>query len=119
MKWAPILSAGKAIWSLLVAAALIWSGMALSATPRAAEAALVDFNSATIDEIDSEDDEAGGDSDSRLDARKARQASSMPGAGTQSPHLFDPDANYRALTRYGSSTTITLADFLAEGVSER
>ena len=117
MKWAPIFSAVKALWSLLVAAALIWSGVALTATPRSAEAALVDFNSAIIDENSSEEDEGDGDSDSRLAAGNARQASSVRRPGSQSPHLFDPDANYRVLTRYGSSTTITLADFLPEAAS--
>ena len=31
--------------------------------------------------------------------------------------IFDPDANYRILTRYGAATDIVLADYLADGVS--
>ena len=37
--------------------------------------------------------------------------------GKGTPQIFDPEASYRILTRYGSASEIVLADYLAEGVT--
>ena len=99
---ATLFSTFKAIWLLLVASALIWSGVSLTAAPRTADAALFNSNSATIDQNPGEDDEGGGDSDSGLRAGNSRQTSSMPNSGSQSPQLLDP----MPATGYSPSTEV-------------
>ena len=57
MNWAPVVSTSRAFVSLLMAAALVWSGIALTASPRTVDAALVNSSDSAAWVINSEDDE--------------------------------------------------------------
>ena len=89
MLLAALLSTAKAFWSLLIASALVWSGVDLSFIPSGDKASPPGASSSGI---------------------VSRQIGDTPA-------YFDPDAGYRILTQYGSATQIALDDFLASGVS--
>ncbi len=111
---APLLLTAKTVWSLLVAASLIWSGIGLAGIPSEGDSAFPDAaNSVEVLKLaeDLEDQVA----------QPRSLASGAPPLGSRAINdvagYFDPDAEYRILTRYGSATEIALADFLADGIS--
>ena len=115
MLWALFLSAGKSLWSLLVAAALIWSGIALTANPPPARAGHSNATETAVVLIETEEVEDGG-RDSGL-AANAPSSSSVPRSIVNSPQFFDATADYSILTGYGNPSEVLLSDFLTDGVS--
>ncbi len=115
MQWALFLSAGKSLWSLLVAAALIWSGIALTANPPPARAGHSNATETAVVLIETEEVEDGG-RDSGL-AANAPPSSSVPRSIVNPPQFFDATADYSILTGYGNPSEVLLSDFLTDGVS--
>ena len=118
MNWAPVVSTSRAVVSLLMAAALVWSGIALTASPRTVDAALVDPSDAAAGLINSEDDETKDKGNTASENGGDTRSSIVPANNGDPPPYFDASATYRVLTRYGSSAEVVLADFLAEGVTD-
>ena len=111
---AALLSATKAIWSLLVAAALIWSGVDLTAIPYGDNAALsVATDSGEVRKEDAGDE----DGEMGLAVSKSATSSIVPRQIGNSPGYFDLNAEYGILTRYGSATEVALGNFLADGIT--
>ena len=115
MNWALFASSGKVFVSLLLAAALIWSGVALTASPPIVDASLVPLGPELIGQIESEEEDAPHEKNGTSENTRDSGPSSDPANSGVSPQYFDTGANYRILTSYGSSTEIDLADFLGEG----
>ena len=118
MNWAPVVSTSRAFVSLLMAAALVWSGIALTASPRTADAALVNSSDSAAWVINSEDDETKDEGNTASENGKDTRSSIVPANSGDPPPYFDASATYRVLTRYSSSAEVVLADFLAEGVTD-
>ena len=76
MKWAPFVSTGRVLVGLLMAAALIWSGVALAASFRGVDASSVNSGSSVADLITLENEEIKGDGNTA--AENARDTRSSP-----------------------------------------
>ena len=111
------LAATKAFWSLLVAAALIWSGVALTPISPSASAALSDARNWGETLIVVEEEKDRDDGTGSIGSRSERSIAPVPADSGNTPQFFDADADYRVLTRYGSPSEITLADFLSDGAA--
>ncbi len=117
MNWAPVVSTSRAFVSLFMAAALVWSGIALTASPRTVDAAFANSSDSAAGLIIPEDDETKGDGNTASENGRDTRSSPVPANSGDPPPYFDGSATYRVLTRYGSSAEVVLADFLAEGVT--
>ena len=107
MIWGSIAFSIKAFWSSLIAAALVWSGVALTDAPPGAR----DILSETPWLDDSQGSDSGsGPAGSPASSRRASRQS------VDSPLFFDAGAGYRVLTGYGRPTEVLLSDYLATGV---
>ena len=118
MNWAPVVSTSRAFVSLLMAAALVWSGIALTASPRTVDAALVNSSDSAAGVINSEDDETKDDGNTASENGRDTWSSVVPANSGDPPPYFDASATYRVLTRYGSSAEVVLADFLVEDITD-
>ena len=118
MNWAPVVSTSRAFVSLLMATALVWSGIALTASPRTVDAALVNSSDSAAGVINSEDDETKDEGNTASENGRDTRSSVVPANSGDPPPYFDASATYRVLTRYGSSAEVVLADFLAEGITD-
>ena len=76
MNWAPVVSTGRALVGLLMAAALIWSGVALTASFTGVDASSVISGSSVVDLITLENEEIKGDGN--IAAENARDTRSSP-----------------------------------------
>ncbi len=111
---APLLLAAKTVWSLLVAASLVWSGVGLAGIPSEDDSAFPDAaNSVEVLKLAE-------DLEDQVDQPRSLASGAPPlisRAINDVAGYFDPVAEYSILTQYGSATEIALADFLADGIS--
>ena len=101
-----------------MAAALVWSSIALTASPRIVDAALVNSSDSAAWVINSEDDETKDEGNTASENGRDTRSSVVPANNGDPPPYFDASATYRVLTRYGSSAEVVLADFLAQGITD-
>ena len=113
---AALLSAIKAFWSLLVASALIWSGVDLTAIPSGDNATLPGTSDSgevrVMNEYVGNEGKKTGSTAGRADSSPV-----VPKRIGNTPGYFRSDAEYSILTRYGNDTEVALADFLADGIT--
>ena len=117
MSSASVLSKGRALASLLLAAALIWSGVALT---RVSESVNASHSSSHVDTqslIEDGEWEVREDQPQDLGGRDGVSTSLFRQDNSESPLYFDAEEEYRVLTRYGNTSEIVLEDYLSQGVS--
>ena len=115
MLLAVLLPTIKAFWSLLVASALIWSGVDLTGS--------LFGNGTVVSKIGSPGqpgfaEQGVADEDNEGVPRSSGVSPlSLPGRNENVAEYFNTDEDYRVLTRYGSPTEITLANYLSDGTT--
>ena len=109
---AGLLSAIKAIWSVLVASALIWSGVDLTGSLFGNGTGIASPGQPGFVEQG-----VAGEGNNGVSRNGSVSPLPLPARSDSSAEYFDAGAEYRILTRYGSPTEITLANYLTDGTT--
>ena len=113
-----VISTSRALVSLLMVAALIWSGVALTVSPRTVDAALVNSGSTSAGMINSEDDETKDEGSTTSASRKVTRSSPVSASngiasgfpGSDGVDIYTSDVTPSSLGR----VTVNIAGGLAE-----
>lgn len=96
---------------------MVWGGVAHAAHALGADADVARFQYANDEPTGVANVDAVGAANASDAGSRSIIVSVAPQGSNVDPLLFDADADYTLLTRYGSNTEVALADYLAQGIS--